>query len=52
MDDMNLGELLVEKTEENQTRKILEILEGCKRPRGRTKEKIKAPAQQVSRALR
>lgn len=30
MDDMNLGELLVEKTEENQTRKILEILEGCK----------------------
>lgn len=29
-EDMNVGELLVEKTEENQTRKILEILNGCK----------------------
>lgn len=41
MDDMNLGELLVEKTEENQTRKILEILEGCKGLE-EAKEKIKA----------
>ena len=41
MDDMNLGELLVEKTEENQTRKILEILEGCK-DLEEAKEKIKA----------
>lgn len=29
-DDMNTGELLVEKAEENQTRKILEILEKSK----------------------
>ena len=29
-DDMNTGELLVEKVEENQTRKILEILEKSK----------------------
>ena len=41
MDDMNLGELLVEKTEENQTRKILEILEACK-DLEEAKEKIKA----------
>lgn len=41
MDDMNLGELLVEKTEENQTRKILEILESCK-DLEEAKEKIKA----------
>lgn len=41
MDDMNLGELLVEKTEENQTRKIFEILEGCK-DLEEAKEKIKA----------
>lgn len=30
MDDMNTGELLVEITEENQTRKILEIMNECK----------------------
>ena len=41
MDDMNLGGRLVEKTEENQTRKILEILEGCK-DLEEAKEKIKA----------
>ena len=29
-DQMNVGELLVEKAEENQTRKILEILEKSK----------------------
>lgn len=30
MDEMNLGEMVRELAEENQTRKILEILEGCK----------------------
>lgn len=30
MDEMNLGEMLKELAEENQTRKILEILDGCK----------------------
>ena len=30
MEDMNLGELLKEIAEENQTRKILEILNTCK----------------------
>jgi len=29
MEDMNISELLIEKSEENQTRKILEILEHC-----------------------
>lgn len=29
-EDMNTGELLVEVTEENQTRKILEIMNECK----------------------
>lgn len=29
-EEMNVGEILVEKTEENQTRKILEILNDCK----------------------
>lgn len=29
-EEMNLGEILVEKAEENQTRKILEILNDCK----------------------
>ncbi|MEE0859011.1 MAG: protein phosphatase [Acutalibacteraceae bacterium] len=29
MDDINLGELLVQTAEENQTRKILEILREC-----------------------
>ncbi|MCH5207553.1 MAG: protein phosphatase [Oscillospiraceae bacterium] len=29
-DEMNLGELLKETAEENQTRKILEILKECK----------------------
>lgn len=29
-DEMSLPELLVKKTEENQTRKILEILKNCK----------------------
>ncbi len=41
MDDMNVGELLKEVAEENQTRKILEILEGCKTLE-EAKEKIKA----------
>ena len=41
MDDMNVGEILVEKTEENQTRKILEILNDCK-DLGEAKEKVKA----------
>lgn len=30
MEEMNLSELLKEVVEENQTRKILEILNGCK----------------------
>lgn len=38
---MNVGELLKEVAEENQTRKILEILEGCKTLE-EAKEKIKA----------
>mgnify|MGYP000729065773 FL=1 len=41
MDDMNVGEILVEKTEENQTRKILEILNECKDIE-EAKEKVKA----------
>lgn len=30
MDDMNLSEIFAEKCEENQTRKILEIMRDCK----------------------
>lgn len=41
MDDMNVGEILVEKTEENQTRKILEILNESKSLE-EAKEKVKA----------
>lgn len=37
----NVGELLVEKAEENQTRKILEILNTCKDLED-AKEKLKA----------
>lgn len=40
-EDMNVGELLVEKAEENQTRKILEILNGCK-DLEEAKEKVKS----------
>lgn len=40
-EEMNLGELLKETAEENQTRKILEILNGCK-DLEEAKEKIKA----------
>lgn len=40
-DEMNLAELLREVTEENQTRKILEILENCKNL-DKAKEKVKA----------
>ena len=40
-DEMNVGELLVEKAEENQTRKILEILKECK-DLAEAKEKVKA----------
>lgn len=40
MDEMNLGEMLRDLAEENQTRKILEILEGCK-DLEEAKEKIK-----------
>lgn len=40
-EDMNLGELLKEVAEENQTRKILEILNECK-DLEEAKEKIKA----------
>lgn len=41
MDEMNVGEILVEKTEENQTRKILEILNESKSLE-EAKEKVKA----------
>lgn len=40
-EEMNVGEILVEKTEENQTRKILEILNDCK-DLEEAKEKVKA----------
>ena len=40
-EDMNLGELLKEIAEENQTRKILEILNECKDIE-EAKEKVKA----------
>ena len=40
-DDMNLGEMLRELAEENQTRKILEIIDECK-DLDEAKEKIKA----------
>ena len=40
-EDMNTSELLVQVTEENQTRKILEILNGCKDIE-EAKEKVKA----------
>lgn len=40
-EDMNTSELLVEITEENQTRKILEILNECETLE-EAKEKIKA----------
>lgn len=40
-EDMNLGEILVEKAEENQTRKILEILNTCENLE-EAKEKVKA----------
>lgn len=40
-EEMNLGELLVEKAEENQTRKILEILNTCTDLED-AKEKVKA----------
>ena len=40
-DDMNVGEMLREVTEENQTRKILEIVENCK-DLNEAKEKIRA----------
>lgn len=39
--DMNLGEMLRELAEENQTRKILEILDTCK-DLEEAKEKVKA----------
>lgn len=40
-EEMNTGELLVQMTEENQTRKILEILNECKDIE-EAKEKVKA----------
>ena len=40
-EDMNLAELLKETVEENQTRKILEVLEECK-DLEEAKEKVKA----------
>ena len=40
-EDMNVGELLKEMAEENQTRKILEILNECK-DLDEAKEKVKA----------
>lgn len=40
-EEMNLGELLKEVAEENQTRKIVEILNGCK-DLEEAKEKVKS----------
>ncbi len=40
-EEMNLGELLKQVAEENQTRKILEIMNGCK-DLDEAKEKVKA----------
>ena len=40
-EEMNIGEILVEKTEENQTRKILETLNECNSLE-EAKEKVKA----------
>lgn len=40
-EEMNVGELLVEQTKENQTRLILEILNECK-DLEEAKEKVKA----------
>lgn len=40
-EEMNVGELLLKTAEENQTRKILEILNNCK-DLEEAKEKIKA----------
>lgn len=40
-EEMNLGEMLRELAEENQTRKILEILDSCKDIE-EAKEKVKA----------
>lgn len=40
-EDMNVGELLKETAEENQTRKILEILNECKDIK-EAREKVKA----------
>lgn len=40
-EELNLGEMLREVTEENQTRKILEILNSCK-DLDEAKEKVKA----------
>ena len=40
-EEMNIGELLLKTAEENQTRKILEILNNCK-DLEEAKEKIKA----------
>ena len=40
-EDMNVGELLKETAEENQTRKILEIMNECK-DLEEAKEKVKA----------
>lgn len=41
IDEMNVGEMLVQVTEENQTRKILEILNECETLE-EAKEKVKA----------
>ena len=40
-EEMNVGEMLKELAEENQTRKILEILENCK-DLAEAKEKVRA----------
>lgn len=40
-EEMNVGEMLVQVTEENQTRKILEILNECE-TLDEAKEKVKA----------
>lgn len=42
MDDMNLGEILKEVAEENQTRKILELLNERSKDLEEAKEKVKS----------
>lgn len=50
-DEMNTAEVLRDEAKENRTREILELMRNSKTLEEAV-EKVKAPAQQVSRALR